>query len=66
MEPLNKTQPDPTAFTEDLFLRTLSRLPTADQVAAVKKALAGGDNSIEVYRDVLWALLNAKEFAFNH
>jgi hypothetical protein len=32
----------------------------------VKKALAGGDGYVEVYRDVLWALLNAKEFAFNH
>ncbi len=66
MEPLNKREPDAAAHTEELFLLTLGRLPSADEVAAVKKALAGGDHYVEVYRDVLWALLNAKEFAFNH
>ncbi|MCU0705214.1 MAG: DUF1549 domain-containing protein [Fimbriiglobus sp.] len=64
--PLNTKQPDPTQYTEELFLRSLSRLPSADERAAVTKALASGDHTIEVYRDVLWALLNAKEFAFNH
>lgn len=66
LQPLNTKQPDVAAYTEELFLRTLSRLPTVDELAAVKKALAGGDSHVEVYRDVLWALLNAKEFAFNH
>ncbi|OWK36512.1 DUF1549 domain-containing protein [Fimbriiglobus ruber] len=54
------------ALTEELFLRTLSRRPTADEQAAVKRAVAAGDPRDEVYRDLFWALLNAKSFAFNH
>jgi hypothetical protein len=50
---------------EELFLATLGRLPTAAQVAAVKKGLAE-DGREEVLRDLFWALLNSKEFAFNH
>ena len=50
---------------EELFLATLSRPATAAEVAAVRKALAEGARD-EVYRDLFWALLNSKEFAFNH
>lgn len=54
------------ALVDELFLATLSRLPTADQRERVQRALAGGDDRAEVYRDLFWALLNSKEFAFNH
>ena len=50
---------------EELFLATLNRLPAATEIEAVKKALAGGDRE-EGLRDLFWALLNSKEFAFNH
>lgn len=63
---LLKEQPDDAKLTEELFLRALGRVPTADEVKAVKAALAGGDPRDEVLRDLAWALLNAKEFAFNH
>ena len=53
-------------MAEELTLRTLGRLPTSAEVEAVRKALAGGDGREEVLRDLFWALLNAKEFAFNH
>ncbi len=53
-------------LTEALFLSTLSRLPTSDERATVKKLLAEGDPRSDVYRDLLWALLNSKAFAFNH
>jgi hypothetical protein len=51
---------------EELFLATLSRPPTAAETAAVTKALADGGAREEVFRDLLWALLNSKEFTFNH
>ena len=51
---------------EELFLATLSRPPTAAEQAAVAQALADGDDREEVFRDLFWALLNSKEFAFNH
>ena len=63
---LLKVQKDDAIVTEELFLRTLSRLPTADEKIAVVGALKGGDPREEVFRDLLWALLNAKDFAFSH
>ena len=32
----------------------------------VRKALQGAANREEVFRDLFWALLNSKEFSFNH
>jgi hypothetical protein len=50
----------------ELFLATLGHLPSEKQQQAVQKALAGASSKDEVYRDLFWALLNAKEFSFNH
>lgn len=50
---------------DELFLATLSRLPTSEQRARVRQALTG-DGRDEGFRDLFWALLNTKEFAFNH
>ena len=50
---------------DELFLATRSRLPSEAEKAAVKKALADGERG-EVFRDLFWALLNSKEFSFNH
>lgn len=63
---LLKEQKDDGKLTDELFLRTMSRLPTREERTAVTKALAGGDPRDEVFRDLFWALLNAKDFAFNH
>jgi hypothetical protein len=50
---------------EELFLATLSRLPSEAQKTKVKQSLAEGGRD-EVLRDLFWALVNSKEFAFNH
>ncbi|CAN5366404.1 hypothetical protein BH23VER1_BH23VER1_03550 [soil metagenome] len=53
---------------DDLFLATVAREPDADQRATVH-ALVGTGPDIDptpVLEDLLWALLNSKEFAFNH
>ncbi len=55
-----------TEVAEELFLATLSRRPSAAESAAVAKALGDGGSRDEVFRDLFWALLNSKEFAFNH
>ena len=57
---------DDRRATEEVFLATFSRLPTEAEQEAVNKALAGGDPRQDVFRDLFWALLNSKEFAFNH
>jgi hypothetical protein len=53
-------------ITEELFLATLTRRPTPAETEAVRQALATGDNREIVFRDLFWALLNSREFAFNH
>jgi hypothetical protein len=45
---------------ETLYLRTLSRFPTAEE-----RAHWAGDDP-EYLKDLLWALLNSKEFGSNH
>jgi hypothetical protein len=62
---LKETKDDKRA-TEEVFLATFGRLPGESERAAVNKALAAGDPRGDVYRDLIWALLNSKEFAFNH
>ena len=51
---------------EELFLAALSRRPAAAETSLVQRSLAAGDSREDVFRDLFWALLNSKEFAFNH
>jgi hypothetical protein len=54
-------------IVEELSLATLSKPPTDAVKAAVHQALAEkGAVPEEVYRDLFWAMLNSKEFSFNH
>jgi hypothetical protein len=62
---LKAKKPDAEVI-EELFLATLCRPPSKEVVARVAKALAEGGSREEVFRDLFWALLNSKEFAFNH
>jgi hypothetical protein len=56
---------DDTRAIESLFLATVCRPPTDKEREAVTKALAA-DGREAVLRDLFWALVNSKEFAFNH
>lgn len=51
---------------EELFLRALARRPTPKEQSDILKVLAQTDKREEVLQDVLWALINTKEFMFNH
>ncbi len=54
-------------IVEELYLRCFGRLPNAKEWTAVNTALAeSADNRSAVLEDVFWALLNSKEFYFNH
>jgi hypothetical protein len=63
---LLRDKKDTIAVVEELFLATLSRPLSAEAVARVERALSDGDPREEVLRDLFWALLNSKEFAFTH
>ena len=49
---------------EELFLSTLSRWPTADEVEVAKRLLT--PNRKTGFEDLQWALLNSVEFIVNH
>lgn len=55
------------AILDELFLATLSRLPTAAERTAALEALGKvkPEARKEVLEDILWALINSKEFMFN-
>ncbi len=50
---------------DEIFLSTLSRLPTETERATITATLST-DSTDLVFTDLFWALLNSKEFAFNH
>lgn len=60
---MNKT---PTEVIEDLFLRCFGRQPTAEELLKLEPHWGVSEQQKDVYQDVFWALLNAKEFMFNH
>ena len=51
----------------ELYLLFYARPPTDAELANIRAYVARKpDNRREAYEDVLWALLNSKEFLFNH
>lgn len=54
------------AIIEELYLRTLSRLPTAIELEKLETFFGEGKSNETVLNDLFWSLLNAKEFVFNH
>jgi hypothetical protein len=50
----------------ELYLAALSRLPVATEVEAAKKHIAASSDRKLAMEDVGWALLNSKEFLFQH
>jgi hypothetical protein len=56
----------PGQIIENLYLRCLSRPPTAQESAKLAAFCKPGSAPEQVLNDVFWSLLNAKEFVFNH
>ena len=50
----------------EAYLRTLSRRPNAAEATRAREHLASTATVTEGVRDVLWALLNTREFIVNH
>ena len=50
----------------DLYLRTLARMPTKEELDKLLPRLAPGTNQQQALEDIYWALLNSREFLFNH
>ena len=57
--------PDNDSILDALYQVTLCRLPTKGERDLMSLNLSSGPRE-EVFRDLFWALLNSKEFTFNH
>jgi Protein of unknown function (DUF1553)/Protein of unknown function (DUF1549) len=51
---------------EELFLAALSRPPTADEAGSALDHLRESPDRASALADVLWALINTREFVLNH
>jgi Protein of unknown function (DUF1549)/Protein of unknown function (DUF1553) len=56
----------PVEIFEELYILSLSRRPTAKELGTMIDLLASKKNQQEQLEDVFWALLNSREFLFNH
>ena len=56
----------PAALVREAYLRTLSRPPTEAELARGVQHITESPGIVAGLRDVLWALLNTKEFIVNH
>ena len=54
------------AVVQELYLATLGRRPSPQEQAASREFLDASPSPKECYEDLLWALLNSKQFLFVH
>jgi hypothetical protein len=53
-------------WVAETFLRTVSRPPTMEELQSARRDIAAAKDPIDGLRDLLWALLNTREFSVNH
>jgi hypothetical protein len=53
-------------LVDEMFLATLTRFPRADEKATALQHLKTTKNRTEAITDILWALVNTREFILNH
>jgi hypothetical protein len=58
--------PDLDRLIRAAYLRTVSRPPTAAERARARQHLDEAESLARGLRELLWALLNTKEFVLNH
>jgi len=56
----------PAEMVTEAYLRTLSREPTEKEMTISLAHLRSADEAVDGLHDLMWALLNTKEFIVNH
>lgn len=56
----------PAEVLESLYIRCLTRKPTAEETASLMSVVTQAQNPQLGLEDVFWAILNSREFTFNH
>jgi hypothetical protein len=65
-EPTKVDESTVKPLVESAYLRTLSRFPNADELALSTQYLVEDGDLANGLQDLLWALVNTKEFIVNH
>ena len=52
--------------TDEMFLAAWSRLPDSTERDVVRAHVESKEEKVDAYRDIIWALINSKEFVFQH
>ncbi len=63
---LQDKQLTPPQIVEQLYITCLTRKPTETEVTALAPLFAEGSDANRSLDDVFWALMNSREFLFNH
>lgn len=71
LQPFIKAAPkelaiDAQQVIEDAYLRTLSRFPNDQEKQLASAYITGSEDAQTGLRDLMWALINTKEFMVNH
>ncbi|MCS6977470.1 MAG: DUF1549 domain-containing protein [Gemmatales bacterium] len=56
----------PSEIIEELYIRTLTRKPTNEELLRLSALVTEQPDQKQALEDVFWALLNSREFMFNH
>ncbi len=56
----------PAQVVEQIYLRSLSRPPRPDELAKLLATVEAAKDKRQALEDIFWAVLNAREFTFNH
>ncbi len=63
---LLKAGKTPEQIIETIYVRSLSRKPTADEKIKLAALITDPKNPQQPLHDIFWAVLNSREFVFNH
>ena len=56
----------PEQIVEEIYIRCLTRKPTPEELTSLMEIVNENPNKQVALEDVFWALLNSREFVFNH
>lgn len=56
----------PDQLIESIYIRCLSRKPSPEELVKLKAAVAEEKEPQKALEDIFWAVLNSREFVFNH
>ena len=56
----------PEQVIDELYMRSLTRRPSDEERIQLAKVVTESGNAQQTLEDAFWAILNSREFVFNH